>query len=951
MRHGLGRAAQRQLRSAGIVLVIGAACLFGLGSPANATRPNVVLIISDDAGYNDFGFMAELHGTTTDVETPNLDALALQSVVMSSGYVSGPVCSPSRAGLHTGRYQQRIGYEDNTGPNNGLPAGQQLISHQLRNLGYTTGAIGKWHLGQTDNVNRPLDMGFDEFFGFLEGGRTYWNWPDAGPGWQIRRGNTGIENQWHLQGDASRYDPVRGRHLTDAFGEEAADFIARHAGDEEPFFLYVSPHAPHVPHDAKQVDLDRFADIADPARRAIAAMNYGLDRAVGDITSALAANGIEDNTIVVYLNDNGGYFVGPFDNFPLRGHKRSTWEGGIRVPFMIKAPGLTPGTYDAPVSSLDLMSTFVVAAGGDVNALETEGTDLMPYLTGDVAGDPHELMFWRFPEGNEAKFAVRKGDWKLVRPEIATFVRLFNVADDVREVAMLNSQQPEVVEELLRELTFWEATLEKPKWGSLGAPRNLFDHFVFRNDVAAVQNWSAADAWQQAGTNTNVTFRADNAYANAILEFSTRNDADYTATNNMRRMTNETFMLNEIRLTGNFGGAVDRTATFNGEALLLVNSLAGAAPRIQLDAASTSSEASFAFRLDNELQLLDDLVLAGDGTQELVIRGNLRDYYEPRGVTKVGTSSVTLAGNNSFGGPLTINGGQMKIDGPNAAIDGASAIVIGNAGTFTLASGTVAVETIDNSAGGSFDFHGGTLRAVHMIGDLVNDGGTFAPGDSPALATIDGDFAQNTGTLAIEIGGTTAGAQFDRLLVDGAASLGGTLDVRIINGFAPAFGQRFEFLAAADGISGDFDDVVLPALLDGMQWSLLATSTGRVLIVGLPGDYNQDAVVDAADYIVWRKTFGADVMPGTGADGNRDSKVDSLDYDVWKSHIGAHVIVGAASATALPEPATAILMALSTALFAVRRPRRQFADQSRAVFGRREHLGARRSAHVCRPLI
>jgi autotransporter-associated beta strand protein len=880
--------------------LIGLACLLTVITVvASSTRPafgqpNIVLIVSDDAGYNDFGFMADLYGNTTVIQTPNIDALASRSMVMSSGYVAGAVCSPSRASFLTGQYSQRFGYEDNPGDFDGLSANQQLLSHQLRNLGYSTGALGKWHLGEIDGVNRPLDMGFDEFYGFLGGGRPYWGLGSTDAGRTMRRGDDVIESQWDDEGDTSRYDPVKGRYLTDAFGEEAADFINRHADDENPFFLYVALNATHTPIQAKQADLDLFASIADPARRTVAAMTYALDRAVGDITNAVTTNGIDENTIVVFMNDNGGPSTAPHANYPLKGNKGSLWEGGIRVPLMISAPGLTAGVYDEPVVSLDLLPTLVNAVGGDASQIDTNGTDLMPFLTGEIAGVPHQLMFWR---GEDGRFAVRKGDWKLVRPGTATFARLHNVVDEISEATYLNSQHPELIAELLRELTYWEATLHKAKWGAEGDARNLFDHFVFQNNVAPVSNWSTAGIWWEAGTTTSRNMRSGDAYANAILEFGTRNDADYTATNDMRRSTNQTFMLNQIRLTGSFAGSADRLGRINGNALLFTKNLSGENPEIRLDATSAGGPSSFAFHLDNELQLLDDLEITGDGTQSYVINGNIRDYYEPRNVIKSGSSTVTLAGNNTFGGSLIINGGRVK--------------------------------------------------ATNLAGDLENNSGVFAPGASPAVASVHGNFSQTNGVLEIELGGTAPGTDFDTLVVDGSASLGGTLDVKLINGYMPAVGQTFQLLTAAGGVINTFNSLSLPALASGIEWTTTYDATSVSLSVTTDGDFNEDGTVNAADYVVWRKgagtylqsdyniwrnNFGESIAgSGQGGDFNGDGTVDAADYVTWqKGPIGVYsqsnynrwrtnfgqaipggagsLVIDSSTSPAVPEPSTLVLV-------------------------------------------
>ena len=199
--------------------------------------------------------------------------------------------------------------------------------------------------------------------------------------------------------------------------------------------------------------------------------------------------------------------------------------------------------------------------------------------------------------------------------------------------------------------------------------------------MAPTANWNGSNAWLQAGTPTSKTMLRGDAYANAILEFTTRDDANYTATNNMVRMSMFTYMLNEFRLTGNFAGAASRTGTINGNAVILTKSLTGQLPRISLDASAGVGAATFAFNLNNELQLLDNLEIVGNGTQNFVINGVIKDYFEPRGVTKSGTSNVTLTANNTFGGNLVVAGGGLRIAGAGAAINGAASVSVATPGS------------------------------------------------------------------------------------------------------------------------------------------------------------------------------------------------------------------------------------------------------------------------------
>lgn len=900
-----------------------------------AGQPNIVLIVADDAAYSDFGFTAALNGLSTQIQTPNIDSIAQHGAIATQYYTAHSLCSPSRASMLTGQSSQRFGYENNLANtfaqagSTGLPADKLTIAQRLKPLGYTTGVIGKWHVGFQDGLNRPLDKGFDEFYGLLGGGRSYWTQTTQEQG--IWRNNQYYESQYRTEGDPSRYDPVRGRYVTDAFGEEAASFINRHADDANPFFLYLPHIGPHEPFDAKQQDLDRFAHISDPTRRSIAAMTYALDRAVGDVLNALEANGIDDNTIIIFTNDNGA--VSYIGNPPFRGHKGTSFEGGIRVPFAIKGPGIQPGINNSIITGLDMLPTFVTAAGGDITQFAHDGYDVMPNLSGQATTDPNRVYIWR----NFETYAVRKGDWKLTLSFIGAPGRwLHNVQQQPNENVYLQDARPDIVAELARELTKWEAQLQKPKWGDIGAQnQNLFDHFVFRNTLSATANWSTANNWQQAGTSNNATLKPADAYANAVLEFGVRNDANYTATNDMKRMSRETFMLNELKLTGFFNGLAPRQGLINGNAVLFVNNLNGQSPRINLLATASGGTERFAFRVDNEIQLFHDLEITGDGNQTFIISGRIRDYYDvsmpnltsPHSVRKTGTSSVTLMGNNTFAGSLTVAGGEVVVDGASAAINGASSIVVGSAGTFTLQSGLVAVRTLENSSGGTFNLNGGTLAVVEVFGDLSNHGGTFSPGSSPAASKIDGDFEQDAGKLQIEIGGKAAGSQYDTVHVTGAAEIGDTLSVQLINGFVPAAGNAFQIITAGEGIQGAFSTEILPTLSAGLFWNVMYGSKTVILAVAptnslsfIPGDFNHDGTVNAADYTIWTDLSGT---TAAAADANFDGQVTLADYAIWKSNFGYSLtgVGSAAFASSIPEPSAAALIVLGVIALTLQRGR------------------------------
>ncbi|MCU0702638.1 MAG: sulfatase-like hydrolase/transferase [Fimbriiglobus sp.] len=425
----------------------------GVATAVEPRKPNVIVVVADDLGYADLGFQG-----CKDIPTPHLDALAKCGVVCSSGYVSHPFCSPTRAGLLAGRYQQRFGHENNPKwlPNDkevGLPLDQVLLPEVMKNAGYVTGAVGKWHLG-AHPVYHPNRRGFDDYFGLLGGGHQYFD-----------------HNQFKTDPAKANETPVEvGEYLTDALGREAAAFVTVHS--KVPFFLYLAFNAPHTPLQAPDKYLDRVKDIKDEKLRKYAAMVCGMDDAVGKLTAKLAELKLTENTLVFFFSDNGGPVgVTNCRNTPLRGAKGQLYEGGVRVPFVVSWPGtLNPGKFDEPVTSLDVFPTAVAAAGGEApKGVTLDGVNLIPHLKGEakttLADRP---LFWR--TGGGESFAVRKGALKLVRVG-KTPDALYDLSVDIGEKTDLAGTNAGTLAALQKELDAWNKTLVEPKWEALNAPR------------------------------------------------------------------------------------------------------------------------------------------------------------------------------------------------------------------------------------------------------------------------------------------------------------------------------------------------------------------------------------------------------------------------------------------------------------------------------------------------
>ncbi|MEK6259695.1 MAG: sulfatase [Planctomycetota bacterium] len=439
------------------MLRVGCLIAFGVASlaqGAETTKPNIVVIVADDQGYADLGIQGG-----KDIPTPNIDSIAKNGVRCTNGYVSGPYCSPTRAGLLTGRYQQRFGHEFNPGGASasgdlGLTLNEKTLANRLKSAGYATGMVGKWHLGSAPKFH-PMQRGFDEFFGFLGGAHSYFEVGNARDA--VQRGTEPVDKV---------------SYLTDDFAREAVAFIDRH--HQHPFFLYLTFNAVHTPMHAPPKYQERFASIENEKRRTYAAMTSAMDDAVGAVLGKLKEAKVHDNTLIFYISDNGGPPVNASNNGALRGFKAQTLEGGIRVPFFVQWKAKLPAgaVYEQPVIQLDILPTALAAAGTPaVSDTKLDGVNLLPYLMGEnkeTKAAPHEALYWRFG----LQTAIRMGNWKLVQHRESKSHELYDLSKDIGETTDLAKQHPDKFAELEAAWKKWDSELVEPTWGQARANAN-----------------------------------------------------------------------------------------------------------------------------------------------------------------------------------------------------------------------------------------------------------------------------------------------------------------------------------------------------------------------------------------------------------------------------------------------------------------------------------------------
>lgn len=447
------------------------ACLvIGLcGVATAAERPNIVVVMCDDLGYADVGFNG-----SPDITTPHLDELAHGGTVFTAAYVAHPFCGPSRMGMMSGRYPHTFGAPFNL-PNSGLgivaynrlgiPKSETLISTVLQRAGYFTGAIGKWHMG-IDPQYHPNNRGFDDFYGFLGGGHSYF--PDHfRPIYQRQiKTKKPFINDYVSPLEHNGHTVDETEYITDGLSREASRFVQQAAETDKPFFLYLAYNAPHSPLEAKPEDMARFKSINDKKRKTYAGMVYAVDRGVGRLVQSLKTTGQYENTLIVFLSDNGGKLGLGANNTPLKKGKGSTFEGGFRVPMFFHWPGHIPADnrVDHPVTALDFYPTFAGLAGATIpETVNLAGKDIWDAIQSGDSPRQGEMIYAVRHRDGFSDVGARRDKWKITR-EFQSPWMLFNIDEDISESRDLSADHPELLRSMVSQVETWSRDHTTPLW-------------------------------------------------------------------------------------------------------------------------------------------------------------------------------------------------------------------------------------------------------------------------------------------------------------------------------------------------------------------------------------------------------------------------------------------------------------------------------------------------------
>lgn len=452
-----------QLISINLLLLVWTNSVFAIEA---GSRPNILLVLTDDHGYADVGFNKY---ASNEISTPNLDELARNGVIFESAYVAHPFCGPSRAALMTGRYPHKIGSQFNlpaAGSDLGIDVNEQYISKTLQNAGYFTGALGKWHLGHAPEYH-PNARGFDEYYGFLGGGHRYFPKQYRPIYENLKKRGVQNINEYLTPLEHNGKEVRETEYITDALSREAVNFVNKAKDTAKPFFLYLAYNAPHTPMEATKEDLKKFTHIKDEKRRIYAAMVYAVDRGVAKIVSALKQNNQYENTMIVFLSDNGGKLSQGGVNAPLKEGKGSAHEGGHRVPMMIHWPNVVKPAqkYTHPITAIDLYPTFVNLAGAKLPTNKIlDGIDFSPFLNTNTSSRPGKSVFVMRHRGGAHDVSVRRDQFKAVRTVKTKKWQLYDVSTDLGEKHDLSSKQPQLLQDMVNDMAYWSWTNVEPKW-------------------------------------------------------------------------------------------------------------------------------------------------------------------------------------------------------------------------------------------------------------------------------------------------------------------------------------------------------------------------------------------------------------------------------------------------------------------------------------------------------
>jgi len=475
--------------------------LQSIHATTNTEKPNIILITVDDLGMADCSLYNE-----GNIETPHIDKLGSEGIIFDNAYVTSPVCAPSRASILTGRYNQRFGFEftmherylknrfeylgfkyfidsdpwlvkwASEVPNRkaihdqGLPLSEITLSEILKKQGYSTGIVGKWHLGWSAE-KLPSAFGFDEQYGFFTSHSLYS--PEGSEGIVDQK----ISNDWtdpyiwsgQRKGSHAIYrnnkEIKEAGYLTDRIADEAMQFMDKKS--RQPFFLWISFNAPHTPLQAKKEDVDRFKDIEDPVKRVYRAMIYNLDNAIGRIMKYLSDTNLEKNTLIFFISDNGGAeYTHTTENGSYGGGKNTEFEGGVKVPMIIKWPGVLPAgkRFEPMVSAMDIFATSIaITDAPKITEREIDGVNLLPYLLDSIPSMPHKFLYWQ----RGISKAIRSNKYKLLMNDETGEKYLYDLNKNKYEKPEISAKYPEIVESLVKTHEQWRSNNAKPIWPSV----------------------------------------------------------------------------------------------------------------------------------------------------------------------------------------------------------------------------------------------------------------------------------------------------------------------------------------------------------------------------------------------------------------------------------------------------------------------------------------------------